>query len=349
MPFSRDNQLIFERYAVLNERVSDDAVLKALDEKDPGVAKKLLELDATKSKGHAVKLAKFFNQIKRMEVIEDYYRRFLDLKKRNRIKDITQYEKFSDLENDVDNLTRTVRTSTEEPVQDEPPVYEDQNIAVQQANTRSRCVKFGSQYGFCISSKVASNMFSTYRLGEYMGAINPTFYFVWSKKRPQTDPKHMTVVGAGKDGTWNRTFADNRTLETEPERLIKEVPELKPAFDKDVFKHVPLTGEEKQKVESYDELVRQFNPDIFNKLSYQEKAEFLQLGSVRLPVEIWKTLNKELRNEYLKNLGKFHREIIPDLNPGELEIFKKQMMKNSENALELIKYADQLKDSEDEQ
>lgn len=348
MPFNRDNQLIFERYVVLNEKVSSEAVLKALDEKDEQIAQKLFEMDATPSKGHAVKLAKFFNQIKRIEVIQDYYRRFLDLKKRGRIKDITQYEKFSDLENDVDNLTRTVRTSTEEPVQDEPPVYEDSNITVQQANTRARCVKFGNQYSFCISSKQASNMFSTYRLKDYAGAINPTFYFVWSKKRPQSDPKHMTVVGAGKDGTWNRTFADNRTVETEPERLIKEVPELKPAFDKDVFKHIPLTGEEKQKVEKFDDLVRDFTPEKFNKLSYEEKAEFLQMGSVKISLELWKTLNKELRNEYLKNLGSFQKEIIPTLTPGEAEIFRKQMMKKSDTALELIQYVDQLKASSNE-
>jgi len=347
MRFIREDQLIFERYVVLNEKVSPEAVLNALDQKDAEIAKKLFEMDATKSKGHALKLAKFFNQIKRMEVIQDYYTKFLDLKKRNRIKDITQFEKFSDLENEIDSLVRTVKTgTTEEPAQDEPPIYEDSNISVQQANTRQRCVKFGERYGFCISKKEASNMFSTYRLASYMGSENPTFYFVWAKKRNPQDNKHMIVIGAGKDDTWNRTFADNRTEQTTPEQLVKEVPELKPAFDKNVFKHVPLTSEEREKVQFYDKMVNQFDSDDFEKLSYQQKAEFLQLGSVQLPMDTWKKLNKELRNEYLKNINDFHKELIPDLSPSELEVFKKQMLKNPENAYKLLVYADNLKERE---
>jgi len=346
MPLNRDNQLIFERYVTLNEKVAEETVLNALQEKNPEIAKKLFDMDVTKSKGHAVKLAKFFNEIKRIEVITDYYKRFLDLKKRNKIKDITQFEKFSDLENEVDSLSRTVRTQTEEEPQDEPPVYEDQNITVQQANTRSRCVKFGNRYDFCISKKSANNMFSTYRLGSYSGAENPTFYFVWVKNRPETDNKHMVVIGAGKDDTWNRTFADNRTTQTNPESLINEVPELKPAFQKNVFKHVPLTSEEKSRVELFDQLAANFDPKIFAKLSYQDKVDFLQTGSVMLPYAVWKTLNKELRNEYLKNISKFDKQIIKDLTPGELNVFKKQMEKTPETAFEFLRYAHALKDEE---
>ena len=335
MPFSRDSQLIFEKYVLLKEaKVTVEAILNVLADKNNKIAAKLLEMDKTPSKGHAIKLAKFLNEIKRIELVEFYYNKYLDLKKRNRMpKDITQYPTFQEFETEVDSLLSSVKTTQAEDVpENEAPVYEDANIRVHSGETRGRCMKFGKNYTFCVSRAGEGNLFMSHRLTQYMGALNPIYYFVFVKNRPKEDNKHIVVVGVGDRDTWNRTFADNQSEETTPEKLIQEVPELKPAFDKKVFKYIPLTEKEKEKMEYFDSLVRHFDPVKFDKLDYQDKVHFLQMGGFKLPYETWKKLNKELRNEYLRSLTVFHKEILKELSPGELKAFEDSMAQNIDPA-----------------
>lgn len=349
MPFNRDQHIIFEKYLTLTEKVSLDGILNLLQNKNEKIASKLLEMDKTTSKGHVLKLAKFFNEIQNLDVLSEYYKKFLELKKRNLIQDITGFKSFNEMENAIDAMETKVNLSMPEEVGDaEKPLYEDENIKVFEGGNRAKCVKLGSNYSFCISRTGGGNLYSSYRLRD-----QSSFYFVRLKKRTDekkngeyVDPAHLMVIDALPRGEYNWTWADNGsqghgTTRVTKEQAIKEFPELKPAFDK-IITAKPLTRDEKSKIEKFNELASDFDVKIFNSLKYSEKEEFIQQGGVELAFDVWKTLDKNLRNEYLKNIENFDREIFEDLKPNEIVVFEKQIQKSAEAEFNYFLYLDKL-------
>ena len=158
----------------------------------------------------------------------------------------------------------------------------------------------------------------------------------------------MIVVDALPDDEFKWTWADNGsqghgTRSVTKEEMISKVPELKTALEKGVFQPKPLQKEEKDKIERFNELANDFSMDVFNKLKYKEKEEFLQQGNVQLPFDAWKTLDKNLRNEYLKVLTVFDKEIFDDLKTsGEKKVFEDRMRKNSDAGFDYFLYLDGL-------
>lgn len=351
MPFARDSHLIFEKYVTITEKVTVENVLKLLDTKNDKIAAKLIEMDKTPSKGHVVKLAKFFNEIQNLDVLGQYYQKFFELKKRNRIEDISRFEKFTDLEHAIDALETKVKLDMPENVEDAAkPSYEDENVKVFPGENQGKCVQLGSNYSFCIS-RTSGNLYSSYRLRD-----QSNFYFVRIKNRTDEkddrgdykDPAHLIVVDALPDNEFKWTWADNGsqghgTRSVTKEEMISKVPELKTALEKGVFQPKPLQKEEKDKIERFNELANDFSMDVFNKLKYKEKEEFLQQGNVQLPFDAWKNLDKNLRNEYLKVLTVFDKEIFDDLKTsGEKKVFEDRMRKNSDAGFDYFLYLDGL-------
>jgi len=349
MPFGRDHQLIFEKYLTLTEKVTLENILNLLQNKNEKIAAKLLEMDKTTSKGHVLKLAKFFNETQNLDVLSEYYKKFLELKKRNRIEDITRFKSFSEMEHAIDAMETKVNLSMPEEVGDaEKPLYEDENIKVFGAENRAKCVKLGSNYSFCISRPGPGNLYSSYRLRD-----QSSFYFVRLKKRTDekknndyVDPAHLMVIDALPKGEYNWTWADNGsqghgTTRVTKEQAIKEFPELKPAFDK-IITAKPLTRDEKSKIEKFNELANDFDANTFNSLKYPEKEEFIQQGGAKLPFDAWKTLDKNLRNEYLKVVEDFDSKIFQDLKENEKKVFEKQIQKSPEAAFQYFLYLDDL-------
>jgi len=351
MSLSRDTHLIFEKYVTLTERVTVENILKVLDNKNEKVAAKLIEMDKTPSKGHVVKLAKFFNEIQNLDVLDSYYTKFLNLKKRNRVQDISRFEKFTDMEHAIDALETKVKLDMPENVEDaEKPSYEDKYVKVFPAETQGKCVELGRNYSFCIS-RTSGSLYSSYRLRD-----QSNFYFVRIKNRTDEqdehgrykDPAHLIVVDALPDDKFQWTWADNGsqghgTESVTKEEMVKEVPELKGAIEKNVFVPKPLSKEERSKIERFNELASEFSLESFNKLKYSEKEEFLQQGNVKLHFQAWKTLDKNLRNEYLKVLTEFNKDILNDLKtPGEKKMFDDRMRKNPDAGFDYFVYLDGL-------
>lgn len=351
MSLSRDTHLIFEKYVTLTEKVTVENILKVLDNKNEKIAAKLIEMDKTPSKGHVVKLAKFFNEIQNLDVLNSYYTKFLELKKRNRIQDISRFEKFTDMEHDIDAMETKVKLDMPENVEDsEKPSYEDQYVKVFPADNQGKCVKLGSNYSFCIS-RTSGSLYSSYRLRD-----QSNFYFVRVKTRTDEqddmgrykDPAHLIVVDALPENKFQWTWADNGsqghgTRTVTKEEMIKDVPELKGAIQKNVFVPKPLSKEESDKINRFNELASEFDLNTFNKLKYSEKEEFLQQGNVTLDFDAWKTLDKNLRNEYLKVLTNFDKFILLDLKtPGEKKLFEDRMRKNPDAGFDYFVYLDGL-------
>ena len=256
MPFNYDSHIIFEKYVSITEKVTLDSILNLLQKKNEKVASKILEMDQTPSKGHVLKLAKFFNEVNNLDALNSYYNKFLELKKRNRIEDITSFKTFHDFENRIDGLEKQVKLIMPQAVEEsENPIYHDNNVKIFHGENQGKCVKLGSNYSFCIS-RTSGNRYSSYRLRD-----QSSFYFVRFLNRTDEktangeykDPAHLIVIDALPDETYKWTWADNGrqghgTENVTKEAILKKFPELKPAFEKKIFQAKPLEKTEKIKI-----------------------------------------------------------------------------------------------------
>jgi len=351
MSFNKDTYLIFEKYTLMHEKVGVENVLNLLQNKNEKIASKLLEMDKTPSKGHALKLAKFFNEIQNLDILDEYYKKFLVLKKKNKIEDITRFEKFSDFEHKIDELQQSVKLTMPDEVADaEKAIYEDSNVKIFLGDNQSKCIRLGSNYSFCISRPSSGNLYTSYRLRD-----QSSFYFIRFKKRTDekqngkyVDPSHLIVLDVLPGNEYKWTWADNGsqghgTNDTTQEEILKGFPELKPAFDKKIFVAKPLSQEEKSKIEKFNDLANDFNLETFNSLKYNEKEEFIQRGT-SLPFEAWKTFDKNLRNEYIKTVDDFDENIFKDLKENEKAVYIKRMKQNPESVFKLFLFTAGLKE-----
>jgi hypothetical protein len=265
-------------------------------------------LDKTPTQKHLPKLVDYYLEGYTVEVIKSYYERFL--KSPLRDKDINVYKKFKDFETAIDAVPEKIDKTKLDNI-DDAPIYEDTNIKVWKGDEPYKCIKYGEGYTFCISKKGTGNMYFSYR--SRGGFI---FYFVRVKNRPITDNKHMVVIGVSEYGL-NRTFADNGlhggyTSNTDKNTLIREVPELKVLFDKNLLIPKPLTSAEKKEI---DQITSKKTDKEFSKLPYETKVKYIKYGHKLSDIQ-WDTLDDTLKNEAINflsdDLSSHQKESIKD-------------------------------------
>lgn len=69
-----------------------------------------------------------------------------------------------------------------------PPIFKNDELEVYETDGPGDCIRYGKGYSFCISQP-GNTMWKRYRDTEIS-----TFYFVYDRKRPKTDPLHVVVV-----------------------------------------------------------------------------------------------------------------------------------------------------------
>lgn len=191
---------------------------------------------------------------------------------------------------------------------------DDENVRIFKGDSEHKCVKYGRGYSFCISRPGGGNMYGNYRIGKAS-----TFYFIYFKKVPKEDNKHIMVLDRTKDG-WEWTFADNKTEKISGgwNDVIKAFPVL--AKYESLFVNKKMTKQE----EIFQQKARSFstNPDEgkFAEFSYQEKADVLKLGML-LPLSLFKSLDSFQRNEWISVGPKMTDEIFNLLKENEKKRF----------------------------
>ena len=201
--------------------------------------------------------------------------------------------------------------------QDKENIIENNNeILILRGDDEHKCVRYGKGYSFCISRPGGGNMYGPYRTEKAS-----TFYFIFFKNVPKDDPKHIMVLDRTVDG-WEWTFADNFTHKIEGgwDELIKRFPVLAKYEDKLV--NNPMTPEEEEFHGKVMEFANWPTLQVFDTFSYQEKATVLKHGML-LPLNIFYTLDKYLRNEWVNVGPDMSREIFDKLTPSERERFLK--------------------------
>ena len=252
---------------ILNEGAKESkALLAKTFPNDIQLQTKLLNLDQTPSKGDIPAIIKFYNETKNLTDLEYTFNIYSKLKSRNiPIKAPSVFKAFIDFTEHVD------AADTKQKLKSAPPVptieHEDSadklvdtdELTIYKGDAQHKCVKYGEGYSFCISRRLGGNMYDSYRLQK-----ESTFYFIFFKKIPKTNPKHIMVLDHTKDG-WEWTFQDNNTKETTWDKVVKTFPIL--AQYKDLFINNPLTDAEEDKME--------FIASIFANTPAQQKKIFL--------------------------------------------------------------------------
>lgn len=197
-------------------------------------------------------------------------------------RDITRLS-FDEIEQLIDNAVSRAQLKgrgqqkTKQP-EESKAIYKDNNLIINQGNTKERCIKYGDGFSFCISRNDSSNLFFSYR----MRANEPVFYFVRDLQREKENPNDIwrfIVIQVDKNNNYTVTTADNpgdkpMTWET----IIQHQPKLTNL--RHLFKSQPLTPEERADLEKY-KLPR--NLENYNNMDLGEKYKYLQFGHKLTP------------------------------------------------------------------
>lgn len=193
-------------------------------------------------------------------------------------------------------------------------IADDENVLILKGDDEHKCVRYGRGYTFCISRPGGGNMFSNYRTSK-----SSTFYFIFFKNIPKSDPKHILVLDRTEHG-YEWTFADNRTQPVKGgwEEIVEAFPVL--AKYKKHLSNKPLSEEEKQLILKIQQFINNPTLNEFNTFNYSEKANVLKYGS-SIPLDIFLSLDKFLRNEWVSVGPNMSVEIYKQLTPSEINRF----------------------------
>jgi len=214
-------------------------------------------------------------------------------------------------------------------------IVDDDEVTIFKGDDEHKCVKYGKGYSFCISRTAHGNMYSSYRLEDHS-----TFYFIFFKKIPKSDPKHIMVLDRNKNG-WAWTFEDNNTKPIEGgfDEVVKNFPILKKY--KKYFENSPLSEVEKN---TYEEIkkwgnIANHNVEDFRRYDYELKTQIVKSG-ITLKNDIFDLLDSKLRNEYISTGPNLTYVQADKLTPKEILRFKSVRKQTVEYALEEGEFGD---------
>ena len=179
-------------------------------------------------------------------------------------------------------------------------IYNQNGITIWDADTKEKCIKYG-KYGnnYCVARTDSSNMFNSYR---YKNKL--TFYFVMDKTKKNSDPFSFFSI-AVPDGinpndknkeqyyvtdknnhintlkSWNFIIQNNSN--------IKDLQNL--------FKSKNLTTQE---YERYNKLKYPISDENYNKLNYDDKIFYIQMGHKLTEIMFFNS-NSKIQDIYIQN------------------------------------------------
>ena len=276
----------------------------------------LLNIDQTNSKGDIPTIIKFYKENNDLNIIKQYFNKYYNFKKRNIKLNLNNIKNFIEFTEKLDNIDYKLSlknnpqiNNNNDIVSDDADILVNNNqLTIYKGDSQHKCIKYGQGYTFCISRPSGGNMYNSYRLGK-----SSTFYFIFFKNIPKSNPKHIMVLDKTKNG-FEYTFANNNTQETTWENIIKEFPILK-QYEK-LFVNKELTSKERTTIENIQKFNNNQSLELFKTFDLDDKIQILRSG-VSIIDEIFVTLNNNLINEYVSvgpNLTQLQYEYINNNN-----------------------------------
>lgn len=253
-------------------------------------------LDITSDKNNKNKhlpiLVKFFLEGQSIDIIKNYYERFISNTKLNQkpIDNLT----FQQFEQMVDSAV--VSTNVKSKTLDDKTLYEDENVKIYLGDTKEKCIKYGqgSKYGFCIARSDASNLYWGYR------SRGATFYFVYFKNKiaQAKAPSDLIVIHAYPDDKYYVNYAiPNADHQKSKKDIVNEFHALDGLIGKViVFREHSEKEQEVLKVKDARSITS------LNKL--EERLIYLELGN---PIEDyeWPKLKESGESAFSEVLKKY--------------------------------------------
>ncbi len=165
-----------------------------------------------------------------------YIDRFQQIKESPKVqnKDITTYS-WEDLKHIVDiNQPDDIKIEGD----GKELIYNQNNLKIYRTNTKQACIKYGTGYNFCISSRGYDNQYDHYRFG--IDGINEnTIYFIIDEDRTFEDPYHLIVLMAKKHRFeyQGKKFSEIRYVITNANNTANETKEY--IYFSDLEKEIP--------------------------------------------------------------------------------------------------------------
>lgn len=252
-----------------NEKIGE-ILQRLLNLTEPYQDKSIPRNKPATNQAHLPKLTKFHIRGNiNLETLHLYYTRYMNTPSISN-KSIERFTDFPAFEREVDaNFVADKNAEIKEI--DEPPIYSDSNIDVFLGDSIEKCIKYGQgeTYGLCISrTSRSTNLYHNYRLD------NLTTYFVYFKKSLKNAPAKFILIDVTEDPdsfSYN-IITPNIDEHISKSELIETFPELKDAINSNVFKYLPIEGEEK---EYYD---KWHGKNILSFITLDDQLRFVEMG-----------------------------------------------------------------------
>jgi hypothetical protein len=234
------------------------------------------------------------------EILDYYINIFSDKQSSNAFqkKDIMQYT-FPELKKIVgDNFSRkktNIDINDTNFERSEDVIYNQNKLLILLGDLKEKCIRYGTGKKWCISRRDTSNMFFRYR----MRLNEPVFYFVFDKSKLPLDKYRAIVIYIDRKGKYMVANANN---EGDQEMTWDEIEKIQPKLKglQDLFKHIPLTKEEK---EEYKKFKKPVNNETYENFDYDEREKYIGFGHDLTEKQIrmtWDVPNqKELISKYV--------------------------------------------------
>ena len=314
---------------ILNEGAKESkALLAKTFPKNKQLQNDLLNLDQTPSKGDVPAIIKFYNETKDLTKLTKYFNLYFKLKAKNafsnfKIKDKDanvntapgSFETFIDFTELVDAVNNKPKFKNAPPAptieheDSADKLVDTEELTIYKGDSQHKCVEYGKGYAFCISRDSGGNMYDSYRIQK-----ESTFYFIFFKKIPKTNPNHVLVLDHTRTG-WEWTNKNNYTKKTTWKEIVAKFPVL--SQYEDLFVNISMTTEEKEKIKFIKTFIN--SPSLKKFLTVDKDIQIIALKSGA-------TITDEIFN-YLKNNNKWDHineyvSVGPNLTPLQADAIK---------------------------
>ena len=237
-----------------------------------------------------------FNENEALENINffDKYNEKLPKEKRN-LQEYT-YKDLVDAVNSIKSNTK-VKKEIEVDFLDTKLIYQNNSLKIYSGDSEKACVAIRGEYKttWCIATP-QNNQYNIHRYGDE----EPSFYFIKNLDRLnkiqelEEDPFAFFIITKNKN---NEFIVTNSLNDGENTKSWEEILEIEPLLNgkEDLFKHKPLSGEEK---ENYNKFKDAISDEEYKDLSYKEKQLYISIYK-KLTNEQFKVTPKDLINDYI--------------------------------------------------
>ncbi|MCB0746442.1 MAG: hypothetical protein KDC90_03175 [Ignavibacteriae bacterium] len=276
----------------------------------------------------------------------------------NNVKDLNQYKNFEELEKIVDAFPKPLEKN-DATLDGGDAIYNNNGLEIYKGTDKKACIKYGSGYSWCISTKSGGNLFNKYRHQDE----ERMFYFVFDRKLPTSNHNHAIVIHVYKNGKYGFSNAENKG---DIDNITwNKITSIKPnlARLKNYFKYIPLTDEERtihkkitpkvkrdvkdlmvyfgdyKTVEQYIEYGHQITGEQFFNLSDELQEAYFSRHN--LIWQMYKQMTLKNKIKYLKLKDGINTDIIKNIDSKkEKDILMKKMLSFiDESSVIKMKYA----------